>query len=116
MRDVHRIANEVVPRVPGRHALVFRSSCVAATAFRGARIDAGQDYELAEGNRSHDQEQPCPDDDGSNGSRCALTRRGETFDGDGCRHDRHRAQIHDADDEEDRRQAGTAGGAVETEA
>jgi hypothetical protein len=36
----------------------------------------------------------------------------ETFDGDGCRHDNHRAQVHDPDDEEDR-QAGTAVAAVE---
>src|SRR6266436_4248339 len=41
---------------------------------------------------SRDQEQPCPDDDGSDGSRGALTGRCETFDGDGCRHDSHRAQ------------------------
>ena len=34
---------------------------------------------------SRDQEQPCPDDDGSNGSCDALTGRCETFDGDGCR-------------------------------
>jgi hypothetical protein len=65
---------------------------------------------------SRDQEQPCPDDDGSDGSRDALTGRCETFDGDGCRHDSHRAQVHDPDDEEDRRQAATAVAAVEAEA
>ena len=65
---------------------------------------------------SRDQEQPCPDDDGPDGSRDALTGRCETFDGDGCRHDSHRAQVHDPDDEKDRRQAGTAVAAVEAEA
>ena len=40
---------------------------------------------------SRDQEQPCPDHDGPDASRDALTGRCETFDGDGCRHDRHRA-------------------------
>jgi hypothetical protein len=52
---------------------------------------------------SRDQEQPSPDDDGSDGPRDALTGRCETFDGDGCRHDSHCAQVHDPDDEEDRR-------------
>jgi hypothetical protein len=32
------------------------------------------------------------------GSRDALTGRGETFDGDGCRHHSHRAKVHDPDD------------------
>ena len=32
---------------------------------------------------SRDQEQPCPDHDGSDGLRDALTGRCETFDGDG---------------------------------
>jgi len=41
---------------------------------------------------ARDQEQPRPDDDGSDGSRDALTGRCETFDGDGCHHDSHRAQ------------------------
>jgi hypothetical protein len=48
---------------------------------------------------SRDQKQPCPDDDGPDGSRDALTGRCETFDGDGCRHDRHRAKVHDPDDQ-----------------
>jgi len=65
---------------------------------------------------SRDQEQPCPDGDGPGGSRDALTGWCETFDGDGCRHDSHRAQVRDPDDEEDRRQAGTAVAAVEAEA
>src|SRR5439155_26478036 len=36
---------------------------------------------------SRDQSQPCPDDDGPDGARGALTARCETFDGDGRRHD-----------------------------
>ena len=55
---------------------------------------------------SRDQEQACPDDDGADGSRDALTGRCETFNGDGCRHDSHREQVHDPNDEEDRRQTG----------
>src|SRR5437867_1012264 len=50
---------------------------------------------------SRDQKQPCPDDDGPDGSRDALTGR--------C----HRAKVHDADDQEDRDQTGTAVAAVE---
>ena len=65
---------------------------------------------------SRDQKQPCPDDDGPGGSRDALTGRCETFDGDGCRHDSHRAKVHDPDDQEDRHQTGTALAAVEAEA
>ena len=65
---------------------------------------------------SRDQEQPCPDGDGPGGSRDALTGWCETFDGDGCRHDSHRAQVRDPDDEEDRRQPGAAVAAVEAEA
>src|SRR5687768_17616513 len=65
---------------------------------------------------SRDQKQPYPDDDGSDGSRDALTSRCETFDGDGCRHDSHRAKVHDPDDQENRHQTATAVAAVETEA
>ncbi len=65
---------------------------------------------------SRDQKQPCPDDDDPDGSRDAVTRRSETFDGDGCRHDSHRANVHDPDDQEDRHQTGTAVAAVEAEA
>ncbi len=50
---------------------------------------------------SRDQEQPGPDDDGADGSRDALTGRCETFGGDSCRYACHRAQVHDADDEQD---------------
>jgi hypothetical protein len=59
---------------------------------------------------SRDQEQSCPYDDGSDGSRDALTGRCETLDGDGCRHDSHRAKVHDPDDQEDRHQTETAVG------
>jgi hypothetical protein len=65
---------------------------------------------------SRDQKQPCTDSHDPEGSRDALTGRRETFDGDGCRHDSHRAQFHHPDDEEDRRQADAALAAVETEA
>jgi len=65
---------------------------------------------------SPDQKQPCPDDDGPDGSCDALTGRCETFDGDARRHDSHRPKVHDPDDHEDRRQTGTAVAAVEAEA
>ena len=65
---------------------------------------------------SRDQKQPYPDDDGSDGVCDALTNRGETLDGDGYRHDRHRAKVHDPDAQEDRHQTGTAVAAVESEA
>jgi len=60
------------PKVPGTHG--GRSS----GARYGCVIRAG---------RSRDQKQTCPDDDGPDGSRDALTGRCKTFDGDGCRHD-----------------------------
>ena len=62
-----------------------------------------------------DQEQPCRDDDGSDGSGGALAGWRETLDGDGCRHDSHRAQVYGPDDEEDRHQTETAAAAVEAE-
>ncbi|HMF50563.1 MAG TPA: hypothetical protein VK603_18055, partial [Candidatus Saccharimonadales bacterium] len=65
---------------------------------------------------SRDQKQPCPDDDGPGGSGDALTGRCETLDGDGCRHDSHRAKVHDPDDQEDRHQTDTTVAAVESEA
>jgi hypothetical protein len=63
-----------------------------------------------------DQEQPRSDDDAPDHSRDALTGRCETFDGDGCRHDCHRAKVHDSDDQEDRYETDAALGAVEAEA
>ena len=62
---------------------------------------------------SCDHEQPCPDDDGSYGLRDAITGRCETFEGDGCRDDSHRAKVHDSDDQEDRNQTGTAVAAIQ---
>jgi len=64
---------------------------------------------------SREQEQPCPDDAGSDGSRDALTGGCETFKSDGCRHYCHHTQVHDPHDQQDRRQAGTVVAAVETE-
>src|SRR5438876_11489875 len=65
---------------------------------------------------SRDQKQPCPDDDGPDGLREARTGRCETFDGDGCRHDGHRAKVHDPDDQKDRYETEAALAAVEAEA
>ena len=70
----------------------------------------------SEPGRSRDQKQPCPDNHGPGGSRDAHTGRRETFDGDGCRNQSHRAKVHDPDDQEDHDQTGTALGAVEAEA
>jgi hypothetical protein len=78
---------------------------------RCQRVDASSEPRC-----SGDQEQPCPDDDGSHGSRDALTGRRETFEGNGCRHDSHRARVHDPNDEEDRRQGGRVAAAAEAEA
>src|SRR5215469_8431233 len=64
---------------------------------------------------SHDQKQPCPDEDGSGGSRDALSGRCEMFDGDGCRYDSHHAKVHEPTDQEDRHQIGAARTAVESE-
>src|SRR5437016_472608 len=75
------------------------------------RIDWSSDH----AGFSCDEKQPCPDDDDPDGSRDALAGRCDTFDGDGGRHDSHRASVHDAQDEEDCRQTGTAGSAVESE-
>jgi hypothetical protein len=57
---------------------------------------------------SRDQKQPYPDENGPGGSRDALTGWCKTLDGDGCRHDSHRAKVHDPDNQEDRDQTGTA--------
>ena len=59
-----------------------------------------------------DQKQPGPGDDGPGGLRDALTGRCETFDGDGCRYDSHRAKVHDPDDQEDCHQTNAAAAAV----
>lgn len=65
---------------------------------------------------TRDQVQPEDDDEDSDPFRHVFAGWGETFGSDGCSHDGHRAQIHNADDEEDHRQAGTAGAAVQAEA
>ena len=87
-----------------------RDFCICAT---GCFYDADASSEPG---CSRDQKQPCPDDDGPDGSRDALTSRCETFDGDGCRHGSHHAQVHDPDDQEDRRRTGAAVAAVKAEA
>src|SRR5215813_2510871 len=69
-----------------------------------------------ERDRAPDQEQPGPGREGPDGSRDAATGRGETFGGDGCGDDSHRAEVHDAEGEEDRHEVGAAPRAVETEA
>ena len=63
-----------------------------------------------------DQEQPPADHHGPDDPRHAVAGRRETFGGDRCRHRSHRANIHHSDDQEDRCRAGTAVGAVLTEA
>ena len=83
---------------------------------RNLILDVAMGVASPEPDCSRDQNQPCPDDDGPGGSRDALTGRCETLDGDGCRHDSHRAKVHDPDDQEDRHQTDTAVAAVETEA
>ena len=81
----------------------------------GKRIAQGS-LTSGQPDRSRDEKPSCPDNDRSDGSRDTLTGRYETLEGDGCRHHRHRAQVHDPDNQEDRRQTGTAIGAAETEA
>ena len=100
-RIVKRVVNGVLGHAMWRHS--------ASSCFYDA--DAS-----SEPGCSLDQKEPGPDDDGPDGSRDALTRRRETFDGDGCRHHSHRPKVHDPDDQEDRRQTGTAVAAVEAEA
>lgn len=62
-----------------------------------------------------EQKQSCPNADGPDDSCDALPGRCETFDRYGCRHDGHRAKIHDADDEEDRHRTCAALAAVKSE-
>src|SRR5262249_50357640 len=68
-----------------------------------------------ERDRAPDQEQPGPGRESPDGSRDAATGRGETFGGDGCGDDSHRAEVHDAEGEEDRHEGGAAPRAVEGE-
>ncbi len=68
----------------------------------------------SESGRSHGQKQTCPDDDGSDGSHDALTRRCETFNVDGCSYDSHRAKIHYPGDQEDHYKIDTTVDAAES--
>ena len=61
------------------------------------------------------QEQPYPDHDNPDSSRDALAVRCEPFGSNCCRDKSHHSQIHDPDDEEDRRKASAAVSAVEAE-
>ena len=64
---------------------------------------------------SRDEKQPCPDDDGPDGSRDALTGRRETFDGDGWSHHSHHAKVHHAYNHEDHHEIGTTAATLEAE-
>ena len=72
--------------------------------------------EIAEPGGARDQTQSCRDDDNSHRVCDALSRRREALDSDGCRNDRHRGNIHDADDHEDRDQTSAAFAAMKAEA
>ena len=65
---------------------------------------------------SRDQKQPRHNDSNPKGTRDGLSGRCDTLDGDGCRHDSHRAKVHNPDDKKDRHQTSTALGAVESKA
>jgi hypothetical protein len=84
--------------------------------MRGEAVALPDRDASSESGGSGDQEQPCCNDDGPNGSRDAFNSRCETFNGDGCHHDSHRAQVHDSNDQQDRHEAGTAVAAMEAEA
>ena len=72
-------------------------------------------FSLTRRDRSRAKEQRDPDDASSHEPRGALTRRRKAFNGDGRRHGRHRAQLHDPGDHEDPCQIGTAVAAAEAE-
>src|SRR5262245_35856606 len=65
--------------------------------------------------RSRDQEQTRRHGDGSDGPCDALTAWRETLDADGRRDGDHRAQVHDADGEENRHQVSTTASTMESE-
>ena len=73
-------------------------------------------HEISKPNRLPHQDQPSPHRDGSNASRGARTGRCETLERDRDHDDRHRAQLHEPDHEQDRGQAGAGGDAVQAEA
>jgi hypothetical protein len=79
-------------------ALLSAEQVVVAQATNRASISSRFYDVSSEPGCSRDQKQPCPDDDGPDGLRNALTGRCETFDGDGC----HHVQVHDPHDQEDR--------------
>jgi hypothetical protein len=81
----------------------FASTRMVPGLARWAKFRRTMPDASSEAGCSRDQKQPYPGGNGSDGSRDALTGRCETFDSDGCRHDSHRAQVHDPDDEDDRR-------------
>ena len=96
--------------------IVERSWMVPCWGMRRRRSASSCFYDAdasSEAGCSRDQEQPRPDGDGPGGSGDALTGRCETLDRDSCRHDCHRAKVHDPDDQEDRHQTETALAAVE---
>ncbi len=63
-----------------------------------------------------DEHQAGDDDKGANPAGDALARGSQTFGGDDGRHDRHCAQVHDANRQHDHRGAGGAAAAVQAEA
>lgn len=63
-----------------------------------------------------DEHQAGDDDEGANRAGDAVTRGSEAFNGDGGGDDRHRAQVHDANRQQDHRRAGGAAAAVQAEA
>ena len=75
--------------------------------------DPGGLNRLSRGARDQDQTR----DDGDRADRAsdALAGGGEAFDGDRRRDHGHRAKVHDADDEQDRHQAGAAEAALDAE-
>ncbi len=62
------------------------------------------------------QKETCSDGSDSDGSRNPYAGRHETFGGDGNRDDSHRAQVHDIENQQDRRQVCTAEAAIKSEA
>ena len=62
------------------------------------------------------QEYARSDDNAADCARRVDSNWRSSLNGDRCRDDRHRAQVHDADDQQDRRQVGATGNAVKTEA
>lgn len=68
-----------------------------------------------EPSRSCDQEDSHPNDNCSDDSRDNFASGCEAFSSDGYRHEHHRPQVHDSEDQENRHQPGAAITATETE-